>query len=374
MKIKIINYSVLMGSLLLFMNFSKPIPPEDGYTVSGHITGLPDGELYLAHGSFSTMKADTVLAKNGDFTFRGTTTEPCFGMLFTHDYRVKVDLFVDNSKISVQGNIDSMYDVQVQGSPVVNEFAAYNQSLLDTRKPVQVIFEKLLDADKRKDTAAVTQYQASFNAARDEQSKKAQAIQINFIQKHPGSYASAWELIHYINGKTLQESKNLFTQLNENVRESVQGKEIADRIATLDRIEVGSIAPGFEQQSVDNRTISLSSYKGKYVLLEFWASWCAPCRAESPNLKKEYQQFKDKGFDVLSVSLDNDAGRWKDAIQKDGIPWTQVCDLKGWKNEAGVLYGINAVPANFLIDPDGKIVARDLRGEALGKYLQTLFH
>lgn len=320
MKIKMFYYATLMGSLLLFSNFSKPVTPENTFILSGHITGLPDGEVYLAHGSFATMKADTVIAKNGNFVFKGTTAEPSFGMLFTHDYSVKVDLFVDKGTIEVNGNIDSMYDVIVKGSPIVNEFATYNQTLLDTRKPVQAIYEKLVDADKNKDSVAVKQYRAFFDKAREEQTKKSRALQIDFIKTHPGSYTSAWELIHYISGNTLQESKDLFAGLDENIRESIQGKEIANRIATLSSIGVGNVAPVFKQQSADGETVSLASYKGKYVLLEFWASWCGPCRAESPNLLKEYQQYKDKGFNVLAVSLDNDANRWKEAIQKDGLP------------------------------------------------------
>jgi len=165
----------------------------------------------------------------------------------------------------------------------------------------------------------------------------------------------------------------MFENMSKPVQTSAQGKEVADRIATLSRIAVGQMAPNFQQLTTDNAPVTLASYKGKYVLLEFWASWCGPCRAESPNLLKEYKHYKDKGFDVLAVSLDDKKEKWMEAIKKDGMPWTQVSDLKGWKNEVAGLYGINAVPANFLIDPTGKIVARDLRGEELGKALAKIF-
>jgi peroxiredoxin len=343
------------------------------FKLTGHITGLPDGEIYLAYGSMSKMKADTVLAKNGDFIFDGKITEPCYAMLFNHNYSVKIDLFLDAGNIAVKANIDSLYDANVKGSFIVNEYAAYNQSLLDTRKPVQVIYEQWMKAYNDKDSVAAEKYKAAFTAARDIQMKQSGALQVAFMKQHPASYASAWELMHYISNKTLDESKVIFQSFTATIQQSEQGKEVAERIATLSRITVGQKAPAFIQKSVADASISLDAYKGKYVLLEFWASWCGPCRAESPNLLKAYQQYKDKGFDVLSVSLDDKKDKWIDAIKKDGIPWMQVSDLKGWKNEVAVLYGINGVPANFLIDPNGKIIEQDLRGEKLQQALQKIF-
>ena len=159
----------------------------------------------------------------------------------------------------------------------------------------------------------------------------------------------------------------------DSIKESKIGKEIADRIALLSKVEEGKPAQDFTENTPDGKPISLSSYKGHYVLLEFWASWCGPCRAENPNLLKQYKLYNGKGFDVLSVSLDSDKGQWQKAIEKDALPWTHVSDLKGWNNAVAVLYGIRAVPASFLIDPSGKIIATGLRGETLNKKLESLF-
>ncbi|MBV4360169.1 TlpA disulfide reductase family protein [Pinibacter aurantiacus] len=366
-------YTLLLAGAFCSANFHAEAQKKD-FTLTGHIKGLPDGELYLAYGTMKTMKADTVVAKNGSFVFKGKVSEPSYAMLFNKTYTVKIDLYVDAAApVTIKGNMDSLYDANVQGSAVVNEYAKYNQAQNDTRKPVQVIYEQWMKAYNDKDSIAVEKYKTQFNRARNEQSDISRKMQLDFIQEHPNHPGSAWELMHYLDGKTLEKSKGLFGNLSKTVQASEQGKEVAARIATLSRISVGQMAPNFQQLTTENAPVTLAAYKGKYVLLEFWASWCGPCRAESPNLLKEYNHYKDKGFDVLAVSLDDKKDKWVEAIKKDDMPWTQVSDLKGWKNEVAGLYGINAVPANFLIDPTGKIVARDLRGEELGKALAKIF-
>jgi peroxiredoxin len=366
-------YTLLLAGALSAVNFTAEAQKKD-FTLTGHIKGLQDGELYLAYGTMKTMKADTVQTKNGDFVFKGKVAEPSYAMLFNKTYTVKIDLYIDAAApVTIKANIDSLYDANVKGSAVVNEYAKYNQAQNDTRKPVQVIYEQWMNAYKAKDSVASEKYKTQFNEARSQQSDLSRKMQLAFIEQHPNHPAAAWELMHYLDGKTLEKSRTMFENMSKPVQTSAQGKEVADRIATLSRIAVGQMAPNFQQLTTDNAPVTLASYKGKYVLLEFWASWCGPCRAESPNLLKEYKHYKDKGFDVLAVSLDDKKEKWMEAIKKDGMPWTQVSDLKGWKNEVAGLYGINAVPANFLIDPTGKIVARDLRGEELGKALAKIF-
>ncbi|GAB3363236.1 TlpA disulfide reductase family protein [Arachidicoccus ginsenosidivorans] len=359
----------LAGLFMLQASFAQ----QQTFSLHGQMAHLQDGEVYLGFGTFGKMKADTVMAKNGKFTFADSIQEPCFAMLFNHDYSLKVDLYLDGGQIYVNGDLDSIYDTQVKGSAIVNEYAAYTFAQLQTRKPVQAIYEKWMQAYKQGDSVLADQYKTAFESARADQTNKSRGLQMEYIKTHPGSIASAWELLHYVTDKTLAESKNLFKGFTEHVRHSNQGKELAERIATLSRVEVGNLAPGFAQADTSGIKVQLSDYKGKYVLLEFWASWCGPCRAESPNVLKAYDKYHEKGFNVLSVSLDNDKGKWLQAIHKDGLLWQQVSDLQGWKNAVATLYGIHAVPANFLIDPTGKIVAQDLRGEALQVKLAELF-
>lgn len=360
--------------LMIMTVFSlKGFAQQQRFTLNGNIANLPDGEVYLGFGTFGKMKADTVVTKDGKFSMTDTITEPCFAMLFNHDYSLKVDLYLDKGMITVKGDLNAIYDVDVKGSPVVNEYAAYNHAQLQSRKPVQAVYEKWMAAYKAGDSVAAQNYKTAFESARNTQNDLSRKLQMDFIKSHPGSIAAAWELLHYVNDNTLEESKALFAGFSQAVQHSQQGLELGDRIATLSRVQVGKNAPGFAQADTAGLSVKLADYKGKYVLLEFWASWCAPCRAESPNVLKAYDRFHDKGFTVLSVSLDNDKAKWLQAIKKDGLLWQQVSDLKGWKNDVAALYGIHAVPANFLIDPKGKIIAQNLRGEALQEKLDQLF-
>jgi peroxiredoxin len=148
---------------------------------------------------------------------------------------------------------------------------------------------------------------------------------------------------------------------------------LAKRLAILKNSSLGEPIIDFTLHDLDDRPMTLSDYrKGKYVLVDFWASWCGPCRAENPHLLKAYNRFRSKNFSVLGVSLDEDGASWKEAVHKDGMPWAQVSDLKGWNGDVPLKYGIQAIPFNFLVDTNGIIIAKNLRGTELEKRLEEV--
>jgi peroxiredoxin len=148
---------------------------------------------------------------------------------------------------------------------------------------------------------------------------------------------------------------------------------LESKIKRMDAYRIGGDAPLFTQNTPEGEALSLEDYRGKVVLLDFWASWCGPCRRENPNVVKVYEKYKDQGFEIIGISLDKDQKRWVDAIAKDQLTWPQVSDLKGWQNAVGQMYGVSSIPHTVLLDEEGKIIALKLRGPALEQKLESIF-
>ncbi|HUP13211.1 MAG TPA: TlpA disulfide reductase family protein [Niastella sp.] len=355
---------LLLGSGSTFAQKKAP-----QFLIKAKIAHFTDSLLFLNYGTLSASKLDSAVVKNGVFTFKGHVKEPAVAMIFTKNFKVKIDLYIENTNITVAGDADARFTYSVTGTGTVKEYEQLNQRFMDNRRRTIALYEKAYELKKSGDSIAAGKIQAQA----DSQYHWEYTYRHEYIAAHPKSYISAFELLSYTTTITLRNSIKLYDGLDAAIKASDVGKEIAGRIALLSKVEEGKPAQEFTQTTPDGKSVTLASYKGRYVLVEFWASWCGPCRAENPNLLKQYELYNKKGFDILSVSLDKDKEQWLKAVEKDALPWTHVSDLKGWENEVAVLYGIRAVPASFLIDPAGKIVATGLRGETLNKKLETLF-
>lgn len=279
-------------------------------------------------------------------------------------------LYLEPGTVRV-ASADSLANATVAGTPL----NADAQRLRTALQPVNARQQQL--TARAIPTAA--EQTPAFQAAREQQfaalAAERRQIMTQFIRANPGSAISLRALNQVAGfGRDLDPAAvgPLFEGLAPAVRQSRDGQAFAARLAEARRLGVGQLAPDFTQNDPSGRPVSLRDFRGQYVLLDFWASWCTPCRADNPALVAAYQQFKSRRFTVLSVSVDQDKGKWEKAIAADGLTWTHVSDLKLMQNEVARRYGIEGVPQNLLIGPDGRVLALNLHGTALSEKLAAV--
>lgn len=223
---------------------------------------------------------------------------------------------------------------------------------------------------RKKDTTGMAAYNRKYIVVMQEIND----IKMEFIKSHPAAYASIYTLWQFVEPDLNYEEINpLFEGLNDKIKNTGSGQQLAEKLRIAQRTRVGSAFTDFSQTDNEGKLFRLSSLKGKYIFVDFWASWCKPCREENPNLVKVNSRFHGQGLEVVGVSLDSDSSLWVNAIEKDKLSWKQVSDLHGWKNEAAKLYGIASISQNILIDTGGLVIARNLQGDALYAKIAELF-
>jgi len=341
------------------------------FTVTVTMQGLDSGILLLTHRQADAYVTDSARSKNAIYEFKGKVDEPVKSYLRIAGLRGQsLSFYLENGRINITASKDSLSKGDVSGTPCNEVNRQLSQRLAAVRKRLDAFSDAYDKADKGNQLLM-----DSLDAAYDEIDADNRKVSSVFIGENPASFVSAYEVDEiFIYNPDVKEFDRVFNLLDSGVRASKIGQRIAARLEIAKKTDIGQLAPDFTLSDVNNNLVSLSSLRGKYLLIDFWASWCGPCRRENPNLVKAYKAFNKKGFEVVGVSLDypGDRDKWLEAIRKDGLTWLQLSDLKGWDCEPARKYGIMAIPMNFLLDPEGRVVDKGLNGKELEAKLATL--
>jgi len=336
------------------------------YIVEGELAGIDEGTVYLQkRESGQFIKIDSASVEEGAFQINGGSVNyPDAYYLSVDGKRGYLMFFLENSKIIVNGHADSLFVAEVEGSATQDEYDEFNNGLEPFYERNNTLFQEIRNAQQAGDEQKAAELEAERNLLFDEIDE----YYVEFIGSHTASYVTPMILrsISYdLNG---EEIESYVEELDQKLMETQIIIDLKDRIEKLRKVAVGETAPDFTQNNPEGNPVSLSDVIGPEILLiDFWAAWCGPCRQENPNVVAVYNEFHDKGFDVLGVSLDRERDDWLKAIEDDKLTWTHVSDLKFWENGAAQLYAVNSIPANFLLDSDGKIIATNVRGDELRK-------
>ncbi len=339
------------------------------YTINGHLNGAVSGTVYLAkQEGQKIVHIDSAEIKDGNFTLSGTLEHPDIYYLQVQNKRGYLLLFLENNKINITGNVDSLWLAKAAGSPYQNEYNTYQEQLKPFENQYKTLYGQWQQAKMAGNEAVVKKIEGAYDSINKEQEK----MERKFMEDHPKSLVSPYLLRSLAYNMEGEEIEKYLAQMDTSFNQVEFVKTLKDWAEAKKKVAIGQQAPDFTLPDTTGNPVKLSSFYGHYLLVDFWAAWCSPCRAENPNLLKTYKKYHKKGFDVLGVSLDNKKGDWEKAIQKDGLIWTEVSGLKGWQDDVAKLYGVRSIPSNFLLDKEGKIIKKNLRGDALKKKLAEL--
>lgn len=345
------------------------------FTIKGKISPKQNGKLIrLYYEDAQKRKVDSVLVNKAEFKFTANISGPTAGKLSfgNEDQGDQIDLFLAEGTVNVLAK-DSIKYASISGTKLAETYELLAKKLRPGDHAFAdgiYIYRKMPEGEEKK--AYITKLYAGLD---DLFMFKRKTIH-QFAIDHPTSYVSLYYLDKEANGvlANYETTYPYYSKLSTEVQSTPLGKQLGERLLAVKGKLTGQPYLDFVSTTPDGKQLSLKEVigKNKYTLVDFWASWCGPCRKENPNVVKAFDAFKDKGFTVLSVSLDEDAGKWKAAIEKDGMPWYHVSSLQGWKEPAAVLYSIRAIPQNVLVDGQGKVVATNLRAETLYNKIQEL--
>jgi thiol-disulfide isomerase/thioredoxin len=342
-------------------------------TLSGTISDLKTGKIYLSIMDAENKISDSTLLKEGNFSFTEKMNEPALFVLRIAGTRNQTALFLEPGTITFKGSKDSLSKGKLVGSKSNDEWKEWNAAWNIITKQAGPMYKRLDSATQGGKIKESANERKIFDDGIQSLNDQTAVAVTSFIKKYPQSPVGPFIIYdRYISYPNPEMAKKSYELLGINAKESFYGKKIKTYQQIAAKTAIGAY-PDFSIADTSGKILKLSDLRGKYVLVDFWASWCAPCRRENPNVVNAYQKYHDKGFEIVGVSLDNKKDAWLKAINKDNLTWYHVSDLQGWQSAIVKEFGITVVPTNFLLDKNGKVVAKNLREEALQQKLGEIF-
>lgn len=377
------NVTAMCTKIILLFSFLSVLiscnkAGDNEYIVTGTIKGIDNGKsvtLEVQDDKTGQLKpVDTVKIENGKFVFKGSAKEPEMYLVQVEKVEGKIPFILENGDIDMVINKDSVAITKVTGTYNNEELTSYKENGMKIQKKMmkfqQDNMAKMNQAQQKQDTVVMNSLRKEYSKFQEEFATQSE----DYLKTHPKAFISALIIEGMFNQMVpdVDKIKKYYTALDQSLKDTKHGKNIKTKLDLLSKpivtkgsVEVGSMAPDFSAPSPDGKTISLKESLGKVTIIDFWASWCAPCRAENPNVVALYTELHAKGLNIIGVSLDKEAIKWKEAITKDKLSWNQISNLKEFNDPIAITYGIQQIPSTFVLDATGKIVAKDLRGAEL---------
>ena len=342
---------------------------KNQFIIAGSMPGVDSGMVYLQKTEAGEWKKlDSAVIQNGEFTFNGTVASPEMWYLTFEERQVHFPFFVENSEISMTLYPDSIEKSVVAGSEANAVFKNYTDQKSAFDDKMNELYTEYKKAREANDTALMNRLDAASTEV-DEEMKK---LIVDFAKANNKSVVAPYLITRNFWQFELPELEEIVTAFDTSLNASGYYQSVIKRIDILKKVAIGQPAVDFTMNDSLGNPVALSSFRGKYLLVDFWASWCAPCRHENPNVVRAYKGYHSKGFDILGVSFDKEWEKWIRATKDDNLTWNHISDLAGWGNAAGKIYKVNSIPSNVLLDKDQVIIAKNLRGEDLQNKLAEL--
>ncbi len=349
----------------------------EGYILTGELRGdVENGtKIFLKTTDSlrrSMLELDTAVVENGQFRFSGTADTPQLHYIFIDGIRGNAPVIVENGEITFKAQKDSLPFVELKGTIQNDLFMNYLEESRTLSSMSRSMNDDFRKANAARDTAAVQALREEYL----ELQERGNSFEQDFVKENPNALISALVLEKMLTAKTLsvEEVMGMYEALSEEIKLTRPGKRLSELLKTAKATSIGVMAPEFSGPTPEGSQLTLSEIKGKVTLIDFWAAWCKPCRMENPNIVSVYNKYKDKGLHVVGVSLDRKKEEWLGAIESDGLEWNHISNLQYFQGPIAQLYNINAIPAAFLLDENGVIVAKDLRGAALEQKVAELLN